>query len=94
MTATSSAEAELQAGTDGAQMMISIAALMEDMEVKVDGQRYLVDNLAAICLGSQDSSSRLTRHLKLRASWLREQVQGGFIESKSSIAQEKRCWLT
>ena len=80
MIATSSAEAELQAATEGAQMMISIAALLKDMEVVVDGQRLLVDNLAAICLASHESSSWRTRHLKLRANWLREQVDQGMIE--------------
>ena len=80
MIATSSAEAELQAATDGAQMMISITALLKDMEVVVDGQRLLVDNLAAICLASHESSSWRTRHLKLRANRLREQVHQKMIE--------------
>ena len=80
MIATSSAEAELQAAAEGAQMMISIAALLKDMEVVVDGERLLVDNLAAICLASHESSSWRTRRLKLRANWLREQVHQGVIE--------------
>ena len=60
--------------------MISIAALLKDLEVVVDGERLLVDNLAAICLASHESSSWRTRHLKLRANWLREQVHQGMIE--------------
>ena len=80
MIATSSSEAELQAATEGAQMMISIAALLKDMQVVVDGKRLLVDNLAAICLASHESSSWRARHLKLRANWLREQVHQGMIE--------------
>ena len=38
MIATSSAETELQASTEGAHMMISIEAVLIDMGIEVDGR--------------------------------------------------------
>ena len=89
MISTSSAEAELQASTEGAHMMISIEAVLIDMGIEVDGKRLLVDYTAAITLASQDNASWRTRHLKLRANWLRERVQEGDFEPQHCRGEDQ-----
>ena len=89
MIATSSAEAELQASTEGAHMMISIEAVLIDMGIEVDGKRLLVDNTAAITLASQDNALWRTRHLKLRVNWLRERVQEGDFEPQHCRGEDQ-----
>ncbi|CAE7767290.1 RE2 [Symbiodinium sp. CCMP2592] len=79
LIATSSAETELLAASEGSTLTASVDALLNDMGAHVDGRELRVDNSAAIVLASEEGGSWRTRHLKVRAGALRQLVQQGWI---------------
>ncbi|CAE7484270.1 GIP [Symbiodinium sp. CCMP2456] len=73
LTALSSAEAELIALSEGAQLLRSVKTTLEDMGIKPEMSELRVDATAAIAVASSGGSWR-TRHLRLRENWLVELV--------------------
>ena len=67
----STAEAELVAACDAVVLGQSLAALIDELEGTPTSKRLLVDNVAAIILAEGGGSQR-TRHLRVRASFLRD----------------------
>ena len=69
-------EAELYAATQGCTLLNSVYALLS--EVWPGFQRVLaVDNTSAASMLSGGPGSQRTRHLKIRASYVREAVENG-----------------
>ncbi|CAE7800726.1 GIP [Symbiodinium sp. CCMP2592] len=79
LIATSSAETELLAASEGCTLTASVDALLKDMGAEVEERELRVDNSAAIVLASEEGGSWRTRHLKVRAGSLRQQIQRGWI---------------
>ncbi|CAE7244306.1 unnamed protein product, partial [Symbiodinium sp. KB8] len=73
LTALSSAEAELIALSEGAQLLRSVKTTLEDMGIRPDMCELRVDATAAIAVASSGGSWR-SRHLRLREHWLSELV--------------------
>ncbi|OLP91200.1 Retrovirus-related Pol polyprotein from transposon TNT 1-94 [Symbiodinium microadriaticum] len=73
LTALSSAEAELIALSEGAQLLTSIKTTLEDMGIQPEMCELRVDATAAIAVASSGGSWR-TRHLRPREHWLSELV--------------------
>ena len=73
LTALSSAEAELIALSEGAQLLRSVKTTLEDMGIHPEMCELRVDATAAIAVASSGGSWR-TRHLRLREHWLSELV--------------------
>ena len=74
-TCLSTAECELLAATEGLVMGKSIESVLGQMMPKVGAIHLKVDNQAAISLAKPSSSSSWrTRHLRVRASYIHEQV--------------------
>ena len=69
----SSAEAELIALSEGAQLLRSVKTTLEDMGIRPEMCELRVDATAAIAVASSGGSWR-TRHLRLREHWLSELV--------------------
>ena len=73
LTALSSAEAELIALSEGAQLVRSVKTTLADMGIAPEITELRVDATAAIAVASSGGSWR-TRHLRLRENWLVELV--------------------
>ena len=73
LTALSSAEAELIALSEGAQLVRSVKTTLADMGITREAAELRVDATAAIAVASSGGSWR-TRHLRLRENWLVELV--------------------
>ena len=73
MITLSTAEAELLAVIDGAIAMKGIEALLNDMGVFMEEKKIASDSMAALSITSGSSSWR-TRHLKIKAAWIQEQI--------------------
>ena len=73
LTALSSAEAELIALSEGAQLLRSVKTTLADMGIIPEVAELRVDATAAIAVASSGGSWR-TRHLRLRENWLVELV--------------------
>eukprot|EP00439_Symbiodinium_sp_Y106_P055231 s5143_g7.t1 len=71
LTALSSAEAELIALSEGAQLVRSVKTTLADMGIAPEITELRVDATAAIAVASSGGSWR-TRHLRLRENWLVE----------------------
>ena len=76
MVTLSTAEAELLAMIDGGIAMKGIEALLGDMNVSVEEKVIASDSTAALSITGGSSSWR-TRHLKIKANWLSEQIAHG-----------------
>ena len=76
LTALSSAEAELIALSEGAQLVRSVRTTLQDMGIFADKCELRVDAAAAIAVANSGGSWR-TRHLRLREHWLAELVESG-----------------
>ena len=76
MITLSTAEAELLAIIDGAIAMKGVEALLMDMGLQVEEKQIASDSTAALSISTGSSSWR-TRHLKIKANWLQEQVSHG-----------------
>ena len=80
LVTTSSAEAELLAASEGARMLESIDALLEDFGIVAEKKTLLVDNSAAITIATSEGGSWRTRHLKVRHKALRQEVEEGLLK--------------
>ena len=76
MITLSTAEAELLAIIDGAIAIKGVEALLVDMGMFVDEKQIASDSTAALSITTGSSSWR-TRHLKIKANWIQEQVKYG-----------------
>ncbi|CAE7447550.1 unnamed protein product [Symbiodinium sp. KB8] len=73
MVTLSTAEAELLAIIDGAIAIKGVEALLTDMGMFVENKEIASDSTAALTISTGSSSWR-TRHLKIKANWIQEQV--------------------
>ena len=55
-------------------------AVIRQLNIQVETLALQIDNMAAVGLSSDGAGSWRTRHLKVRASYLREQAQSGFLK--------------
>ena len=76
MVALSTAEAELMAMLDGAVATKGIEALLQDIGERVSSRRISSDSTSALNISTGSSSWR-TRHLRIKANWLMEQISNG-----------------
>ena len=76
MVALSTAEAELMAMLDGAVATKSVEALLQDIGEQVHSRRISSDSTSALNITTGSSSWR-TRHLRIKANWLMEQICNG-----------------
>ena len=76
MVTLSTAEAELLAIIDGAIAIKGVEALLTDMGMFVENKEIASDSTAALTISTGSSSWR-TRHLKIKANWIQEQVSYG-----------------
>ena len=79
MITLSTAESELLALLDGAVAMKGIEAILNDAGEAVEFRKLASDSTSALSISSGGSSWR-TRHLRIKAGWLQEQVAYGFFE--------------
>ena len=81
MITLSTAEAELLALTDGAIALKGVECLLADLGEQITARELATDSSAALGI-SQGASSWRTRHLRIRAGWLVEQVQFGLMTTR------------
>ena len=74
LIALSTAETELMEGVEGAVMTYSTKCLLEEMLKNQLPITLHIDNSAAISLMTTSAGSWRTRHLRLRANWIREKI--------------------
>ena len=80
MITLSTAEAELLAMLDGAVATKGIEAILADVGVQARSRTIASDSMAALSITSGSSSWR-TRHLRIKAGWLQEQLSHGLYEA-------------
>ena len=78
MITLSTAEAELLAMIDGAIAMKGVESLLADVGQAVHERYIESDTMAALSISSGSSSWR-TRHLRIKANWLQEQISYGLM---------------
>ncbi|CAE7271935.1 unnamed protein product, partial [Symbiodinium sp. CCMP2456] len=81
MITLSTAEAELLSMIDGAIAMKGVEALLLDIGEVVEGKEIASDSMAALSISSGSSSWR-TRHLRIKAGWLQEQISHGLMTAR------------
>ncbi|CAE7677132.1 unnamed protein product [Symbiodinium sp. CCMP2456] len=79
MITLSTAEAELLALLEGAVAAKSTEAILADIGEKVHERTIATDSTSALSITTGSSSWR-TRHLRIKAGWLQEQIDGGFFK--------------
>ena len=77
----STAESELLAMTDGAIALKGVECLLADLGIQIEAKEIASDSLAALGISSGASSWR-TRHLRIRAGWLVEQISYGLVATR------------
>ena len=77
----STAESELLAMTDGAIALKRVECLLADLGVQIETKEIASDSLAALGISNGASSWR-TRHLRIRAGWLVEQISYGLVTTR------------
>ena len=75
----STAECELVASIDSIVLARAVMAVVRQLNIQVNMLELQIDNMAAVGLSSDGAGSWRTRHLKVRASYLREQAKSGFL---------------
>ena len=73
-------EAELYAATQGCVLLESMNAILEEVLPGRFKKVLAVDNTSAVAMCNGGHGSQRTRHLKVRASFLRESVEQGQLE--------------
>eukprot|EP00439_Symbiodinium_sp_Y106_P003580 s4711_g1.t1 len=81
MMTLSTAEAELLSMIDGAVAMKGVESLLMDLGECVAEREIATDSMAALSISSGSSSWR-TRHLRIKANWLQEQISYGLIRAR------------
>ncbi|CAE7219174.1 RE1 [Symbiodinium natans] len=76
----STAECELVASIDSIVLARAVMAVIRQLDIQVNVLELQIDNMAAVGLSSDGAGSWRTRHLKVRASYLREQAKFGFLK--------------
>ena len=74
LVALSTAETELMEGVEGAVMTYSTKCLLEELLKEKLPITLHIDNSAAISLMTTSAGSWGTRHLRVRANWIREKI--------------------
>eukprot|EP00439_Symbiodinium_sp_Y106_P027546 s300_g3.t1 len=75
----STAESELISACEGITLTLSIESLLEELAGDLLTKRLLVDNTAAIAL-AEGSGTMRTRHLRVRANFVREMIDKKTLE--------------
>ena len=73
-------EAELYAATQGCTLLNSVYALLAEVYPQQVRRVLAVDNTSAAAMLAGGHGSQRTRHLKIRASYVREAVEEGSLE--------------
>ena len=81
MITLSTAEAELLAIIDGAVALKGIEAILSDVGEQVSSRCIASDSTSALSITTGASSWR-TRHLRIKAGWLQEQISHGIFVSR------------
>ncbi|CAE7229830.1 RE1, partial [Symbiodinium sp. CCMP2456] len=81
MITLSTAEAELLSMIDGAIAMKGVEALLLDVGEVVETKEIASDSMAALSISSGSTSWR-TRHLRIKAGWLQEQITHGLMHAR------------
>eukprot|EP00439_Symbiodinium_sp_Y106_P029222 s9476_g3.t1 len=81
MITLSTAEAELLSMIDGAVAMKGVESLLLDLGERVTEREIATDSMAALSISSGSSSWR-TRHLRIKANWLQEQISYGLVRAR------------
>ena len=76
MITLSTAECELLALLEGAVATKSTEALLADIGERVESRTIATDSTSALSISTGSSSWR-TRHLRIKAGWLQEQINAG-----------------
>ena len=77
----STAESELLSMLDGAVAAKGVEAILTDISEEVEGCRICSDSTSALSISSGSCSWR-TRHLRIKASWLHEQISNGLFTTE------------
>ena len=80
MVTLSTAEAELLSMIDGAVAMKGVESLLADVGETVEDREIASDSMAALSISTGSSSWR-TRHLRIKANWLQEQLTYGYMKA-------------
>ena len=80
MITLSTAESELLAIIDGAVATKGMEAMLSDLGEEIEEKHIASDSTAALSISSGSSSWR-TRHLKIKANWLNEQLEYGMFKA-------------
>ena len=91
IVAQSSTEAEYVASNDAAKEIVWLRRMAEELGFKQKATKLSIDNLSAKSLATTQMTKRLTKHIKLRYHWVREQVAAGeiylsYIPTKENLA--------
>ena len=73
----STMEAELYAAAQGYNLLESVSAILQEIEPNAFDRILAIDNSSAVSMCSGGPGSQRTRHLKVRASYIREAVKNG-----------------
>ena len=81
LVSLSTGESELIAILNGTVGMLGVEALLQDIDITVTKREVRSDSTAALAIASGGSSWR-TRHLRIKANWLFEQLQSGYVVTR------------
>ena len=70
-------EAELYAATQGCTLLISVHSPLDELHPGMYTKVLAIDSTSAVAMCSGGPGSQRTRHLKIRASYIRESVENG-----------------
>eukprot|EP00439_Symbiodinium_sp_Y106_P067055 s2529_g11.t1 len=82
-------EAELYAATQGCLLLEAIHALIEEILPGTYGKTLAIDNTSAEAMLAGGPGSQRTRHLKIRANYVREAVEEGRMRIKHVAGQDQ-----
>ena len=89
----STAESELVEAVEGALLLKTVGGVIQQIAGLTPRLTIRVDNMSVMQLLNGSSGSWRTRHLRLRSSWLKEQVSTGQRRVLHE-PREKRSWQT
>ena len=80
-TSLSSCEAEYCAATKAVITIVSMRSVLSFLGFKIDGPTVLFcDNIAAVLLSENNTSSKRLKHITTRIAFLRESVKDGHVQ--------------
>ena len=82
-------EAELYAATQGCLLLEAIHALIEEILPGTYGKTLAIDNTSAEAMLAGGPGSQRTRHLKIRANYVREAVEEGRMRIRHVAGQDQ-----